>query len=83
VKEGECRGDPVAGAALGVAPSTGPFGPVSGLGTPHFTGGPVVAVVAEAVRALLAVHDLDSAVDTFEGGYRDVAGRPASVALRP
>jgi len=40
-------------------------------------------VVAEAVRALLAVHDLDSAVDTFEGGYRDVAGRPASVALRP
>ena len=27
VKEGECRGDPVAGASLGVAPTTGTAGP--------------------------------------------------------
>ncbi len=26
VKEGECRGDPVAGASLGVAPTTGTAG---------------------------------------------------------
>ncbi len=38
--------------------------------------------IGQASLELIAAHDLDSSVDTFEGAYLDLAGRPAAVALR-
>jgi hypothetical protein len=38
--------------------------------------------MGQASLELIAAHDLDSTVDTFEGVYLDAAGRPAPVAVR-
>ncbi|WP_103342292.1 glycosyltransferase [Amycolatopsis sp. CA-126428] len=43
---------------------------------------PARRAMGQASLELIAAHDLESTVDTFEGVYLDVARRPAPVALR-
>ncbi|MGW3999388.1 glycosyltransferase [Amycolatopsis sp. NPDC004772] len=50
--------------------------------TAVLTDAPARTAMGRASLALIAAHDLDSTLDTFEGVYLDVAVRPAAVALR-
>ncbi|WP_086842523.1 glycosyltransferase [Amycolatopsis kentuckyensis] len=43
---------------------------------------PARTAMGQASLDLIAAHDLDSTLDTFEGVYLDVAARPVAVALR-
>ncbi|MEV6442593.1 glycosyltransferase [Amycolatopsis sp. NPDC051716] len=50
-------------------------------GKPVVADEPARRAMGQTSLELIAAHDLDSTVDTFEGVYLDVARRPAPVAL--
>ncbi|MBE8520652.1 glycosyltransferase [Amycolatopsis sp. H6(2020)] len=50
--------------------------------TAVLTDTPARTAMGQASLDLIAAHDLDSTLDTFEGVYLDVAARPVAVALR-